>query len=184
MRLVLPWAYHTLVMCRCHDDLGHLGTEHRLDLLHDQFYWPTMQDNVEQHIWGCGGWNRLKQEAQHDELYPILATYPLELVHIDFIMIKNPKNGKDVNVLVMTDCFTRYVQAIVTTSQTALVMAWALWDGFFTHYGFPTSILSDQGHNFESNLIKEFCDLGVSVKSTLPLTTHRGMNSANSLIPP
>ena len=39
-------------------------------------------------------------------------------------------------------------------------MAWALWDGLFTHYGFPNSILSDQGHNFESNLIKELCDLG------------------------
>ena len=31
---------------------------------------------------------------------------------------------------------------------------------FFTHYSFPTSILSDQGCNFESNLIKELCDLG------------------------
>ena len=30
---------------------------------------------------------------------------------------------------------------------------------FFTHYGFPTSILSDQGHSFKSNLIKELCDL-------------------------
>ena len=49
---------------------------------------------------------------------------------------------------------------IITTLQTAWVMAWALWDGFFTHYGFPTSILSDQGHNFESNLIKGLCDLG------------------------
>ena len=37
LRLVLPQAYCALLMCRCHDDLGHLGTECMLDLLHDWF---------------------------------------------------------------------------------------------------------------------------------------------------
>ena len=50
MRLVLPWAYHALVMHGYHDELGHLATELMLDLLHDQFYWPTMPDDVDQHI--------------------------------------------------------------------------------------------------------------------------------------
>ena len=72
-----------------------------------------------------------------------LAVYQLELVHIDFLTIENPKMGKDVNVLVITDHFMWYGQVIVMTSQTARVMAKAMWDGFFTHYGFPTSILSD-----------------------------------------
>ena len=45
--LVLPQVYSTLVMHGCHDDLGHLGTEHMLDLLHDWFYLPTIQDNMD-----------------------------------------------------------------------------------------------------------------------------------------
>ena len=49
---------------------------------------------------------------------------------------------------------------IVTTSQTAWVTAWALWNRFFTNYRFPTSILSNQNHHFKSSLIKELCDLG------------------------
>ena len=53
----------------------------------------------------------------HEELYPILAMYLLELVHIDFLMIDNPKNGKEVNVLVITNYFTTYTQAIVATLQ-------------------------------------------------------------------
>ena len=160
IRLVLPQTYHTLVMHGCHDDLGNLGTECMLDLLHDQFYWPKMQDDAEQHIWHCGRCNWFKAPPHCKEFYPILATYPLELVHIDFLMIKNSKNGKDVSVLVITDHFTGYMQAIVTTSQAVQVMAWAMWYRFFIHYTFPTSILSDQGCNFESNLIKELCDLG------------------------
>ena len=54
LRLVLSQAYHTLKMYGCHDDLGHLDTEHMLDLLHDWFYWPTMQDDMDWHLWGCG----------------------------------------------------------------------------------------------------------------------------------
>ena len=108
------------------------------------------------------------RHPHHKELYPILDMYPLELVHTDFLMIDNPMNRKDMNVLVITDHFNRYAQAIITTLQTAQVTAWALWDRFFTHYGFPASILSVQGHNFESNLIKELCDLGGICRITTP----------------
>ena len=62
--------------------------------------------------------------------------------------------------MVITDHFMQHMQAIVTTSQTARVMAKALWDRFFTHCGFPASILSDQGWYFKSSLVKELHDLG------------------------
>ena len=68
MRLALPWVYCTLDMPGCHDDHGHLGTEHMLDL-HDWSYWPMMQDDMDQHIWGCGRCNWFKACPQHEELY-------------------------------------------------------------------------------------------------------------------
>ena len=70
---------------------------------------------------------------------------------------KNSKSSKDVNILVITDHFTRFTQAIVTTSQKASVVAKVLWDQFFVNYGIPEKILSDQGRNFESKLIEELC---------------------------
>ena len=160
MRLVLPQAYHVLVMCGCHNNIGHLDAEHMLNLLCDWFYWPMMQNDANQHIWGCGRCNQFKACLNHEELYPILAMYPLKQVHIDFLTIKNPKNGKHLNVLVITHHFTRYVQAKATTLQTVWVMGQGLWDGFFTHYGFPAIILSEEGHNFERSPLKELCDLG------------------------
>ena len=83
-----------------------------------------------------------------------------------------------------TEHFMWYVQAIITTSKTARVMAKALWDRFFTHNGFPASILSDQGGNFKSSLIKELGDLGGIWKICMTLTTNREMGSANGSIPP
>ena len=59
----------------------------------------------------------------------------------------------------VTDHFTRYAQAFITSSQKASVVARTLWDNFFVHYGFPEKILSDQGCNFESLLISELCEL-------------------------
>ena len=86
----------------------------------------------------------------------------MELAHIDYLTIEPPANSrsdKDVNVLIITDHFTRYAQAHITSSQKAQVVTKTLWDQFFVHYGFPEKILSNQGRNFESLLISELCEL-------------------------
>ena len=58
-----------------------------------------------------------------------------------------------------TDHFAHYAQAIITSSQTAKCTAQNLWDKFIVHYELPEKILTDQGHNFESDLLKELCEL-------------------------
>ena len=87
------------------------------------------------------------------------TTYPIELVHIDYLTIEVTEGGKDIHILVITDHFTRYAQAIVTSSQTAKCTAQNLWDKFIVHYGLPKKILTDQGHNFESELLKALCKI-------------------------
>ena len=57
----------------------------------------------------------------------IQATHPLQLVHLDYPMIKAAEGGKDVHVLIITDHFMRYAQALVTSLQTAMCIAQALW---------------------------------------------------------
>ena len=76
------------------------------------------------------------------------AMYLMELVHMDYLAIEANEGGKDVHILVITDHFTRYAQAIVTSSQTTKCTAQSLWDKFIVHYGLPVKILMDQGHNF------------------------------------
>ena len=48
-------------------------------------------------------------------------------------------------------------------------------DKFIVHYGFPEKILSDQGHNFESDLLKELCEI-VQVKKIRTSGYHPQMN--------
>ena len=87
-----------------------------------------------------------------------MATHSLELVHIDYLCLE-PGKGKEENILVVMDHFTQCTQAYITQSQIAQTMAKVLWDNFIIHYGLPEKILSDQGRNFESELIADLCKL-------------------------
>ena len=161
-QFVLPLTYWKQALEACHDNMGHLGIERTTSLLRDHFYWPSISGDIEKHIKSCPRCLRFKTQPEKAELNPIIATRPLELVYIDYLTIEPPSNSrsnKDVNILIITDHFTRYAQAHITSSQKAPVVAKTLWDHFFVYYGFPEKILSDQGRNFESLLISELCEL-------------------------
>ena len=101
-------------------------------------------------------------------LQPIHVTQPLESVHMDYLSLE-PSKGNIENVLVITDHFTRYALAYPSKTQTAQATARILWDKFICHYGFPEKFISDQGRNFESDLIKELCKIaGVKKLHTTP----------------
>ncbi len=91
-------------------------------------------------------------------LVNIQVTRPLELVCMDFLSIEpDSRNTKD--VLVITDFFTNYAVAVPTSNQKSCTVAKALWENFIVHYGIPEKLHSDQGADFESKTIKEFCEL-------------------------
>ena len=157
MQLVLPEAFRKQALQGCHDDLGHLRIEWTIDLLRDCFYWPRILNDMTRHIKQCERCLQFKALPEKACMENIDATYPMELVHMDYLMIEANKGGKHVHILVITNHFTWYAQAIVTNSQTAKCTAQNLWDKFIVHYGLPEKILTDQGCNFESDLLKELC---------------------------
>jgi len=76
-----------------------------------------------------------------------------------------PSKGDIGNVLVITDHYTKYAVAIPTRNQTAKTTAEALYNQFIVKFGIPTRLHSDQGANFESEIIKELCSLTGMKKS-------------------
>ena len=96
-----------------------------------------------------------KMEVSFEQRY-----HEVQFVHLDYLCLE-PGKGPEENVLVVTDHFTGYAQAYVTRIQTAQTTARTLWDKFIVHYGLPEKILSDQVHNFESQLV-------ASVKGSSP----------------
>ena len=142
----------------CHEDYGHLGMDRVQILLQEKFYWPKMSEDVRTVIRTCERCMHFKTTPQCEEMYPITATYPLELIHLDFLSIGG-KNDVMKNVLVVTDHFTRYAQCYVTSNQLAVTVAKILVNKYFTNYGWPDKILTDRGSSFENLLFRDICEL-------------------------
>ena len=75
------------------------------------------------------------------KLKPLEASYPLELVHMDYLKIGG-KDDPNSNVLMITDHFTQYSQAYVTTNKQAATAARVFVKEFVCNYGWPTKILT------------------------------------------
>ena len=90
----------------------------------------------------------------------IEATYPLQLIHLDFLQIGSKKKdkGKPIYVLIVTDHFTRYAKAYVTMNQMAHKVAHVFINEYVANYGWPEKILTDQAKDFEGKVFKELCD--------------------------
>ena len=127
-----------------------------------------MQVEATQHIAKCSRCLKRKSTPQVAPLQPIFVSQPLELVHLDYLTLEPSKENIE-NVLVITDHFTRYALAYASKTQTAQATARILWGNFICHYGFPEQFISDQGRNFESDLIQELCKIaGVKKLHTTP----------------
>ena len=168
-QVVLPSKYIPTILRSLHDDMGHPGKDKLTSLIRDRFYWANMNDDIETWIKQCQRCLlRKTPDNNRAPLVNIQTFQPLELVCIDFLLLDPSKGGYE-NVLVITDHFTRYAQAIPTRNQTAKTTAEAIFNNFILHYGIPQKIHSDQGKNFESNVIKELCNiLGISKTRTTP----------------
>ena len=179
--MVLPAAQREVAVKGCHNEVGHLGLECMLDLICDRFYWPHMAAQAKEHIGKCHLCLAFEAKQPKVPLENIVATHPLELVHLNYPCLE-PGKGLEENVLVMTDHFTRYTQACVTRTQTAQTTARTLWDKFIVHYELPEKILLDQGHNFKSHLVADLCKLMGMQK--IWSIIHRPMASVKGSTPP
>ena len=115
-QFVVPLEFRKLALSLTHDSFGHLGIDRSTVLMIDRFFWPKMSEEIRTYIQNCERCIRYKQQPHQAELVPLDASYPLQTIHMDFLQIGSKKEN-DVNVLVITDHFTRYAQAFVTNNQ-------------------------------------------------------------------
>lgn len=84
---------------------------------------------------------------------------PFDRIGVD-IMGPYPvtKDGNEY-IIVLSDYFTKWVDAFSVVNHTALTVADTLVTEVMCRFGVPTSIHSDQGREFESDLFKYVCQL-------------------------
>ena len=66
-----------------------------------------MAEEVHIHIHTYDRCLRFKQPQEKSEMRPILVSYPMELVHLDFLTLGGKMDdSRSVNILIVTDHFT------------------------------------------------------------------------------
>ena len=170
-QFVVPRSWRGRALKGCHDDAAHLGVQRTVELLQERFWWPRMAQEAAEYCKRCKTCTLVTGKVEKEPLIQIHVTAPGDLYHIDFTKLPAPLATRlkcPVNVMVVTDHFTRFAQAYITKDQSAVESAGAV----FTHcnlFGIPARILTDQGKNFESKLMQELCkQMGVKKIRTSP----------------
>ena len=84
---------------------------------------------------------------------------PMDKIACDIMGPLPETERKNIYILVVSDYYTKYVEAYALPDQTAQTVADCLVMEWICRFGVPLQILSDQGRNFESGLFQEVCKL-------------------------
>jgi transposase InsO family protein len=171
--LVVPRQMRGHVLDLSHNNpcSGHMGVTRCVERLQRQYYWPGMAAEVQLWIAECELCTRRKSPipTRRAPMQSIPVAKPMELWAMD-IMGPLPMTARgNQYVLVMSDHFTKWVEAVPMPNQCADTVARAFVDQVITRHGIPDRILTDQGRNFESDLMKKVMQLlGVKKVRTSP----------------
>jgi len=162
LRLLIPEKDTEKIIEQLHTSRynGHLGMKKTIEKAEKRFFWFNLREQIMKFIRECTSCQKVKSIKQitRAPLQPILTSRPLELVAMDITgPLPKTKNNKRY-ILVLVDHFTKFVKAYAIEDQTAETVAKCVID-FICNLGIMQQLLTDQGTDFESELISELMDL-------------------------
>ena len=171
LRLYVPsGSLRAAVMEELHDARcsGHLGIKRTSDLVKRDFYWPTLESDVEEFVKSCDACQCNKPSNQRSAglLQPLeIPKNRWERVSMDLIThLPKTRTGYDA-LLVVVDYGTKMVVLRPTTgTATAVDVAKVFVDSVVRVHGLPRSIVSDRDSKFTSHFWKEvFRNMGTTL---------------------
>lgn len=162
-QLVLLKGLCTSVSKQLHDNPegGHLGVFKSLAKVRERFYWIHCRHEVEEWCQRCNLCAARKgpRVKQRSPLQLYKAGESMEHVVID---VQGPLPGTNQGnkyILIAMDHFSTWPKAYALPNQEAVTVTDVFVSQFFSRFGVPRVLHSDQGQNFESSMFQEVCTL-------------------------
>jgi hypothetical protein len=160
-RWVVPVSLKGMVMRYFHDGIfaGHLGARKTLGKVSSNLWWPNMRSDVFKYVQQCELCQRAKpaQNARIGLHSSEPSSYPLERLFIDFVgPLVRSKRG-NVAILVVLDAFSKFVVFYPVRTITSRVVRECLERRFFSAYGTPKSVVTDNARVFCCKNFKDMC---------------------------
>ena len=158
-RPYVPQRFRRTIFNSLHS-MSHPGIRATQKLVTSRYVWPGINTDVRRWARSCLQCQRAKV---HRHVATPLATFAtpdarFDHVHIDLVGPLPPSNGC-VYLLTCVDRFTRWPEAIPLTDGSADTVAKAFVQTWVSRIGVPSTVTTDRGGQFESNLWKAFTQL-------------------------
>ena len=158
--LVLPTSFRANVLRTAHDGTGHLGHRKVLQLVKRKFVWPLLARDVTVYCKSCVTCQTCSRASARKAPMverPVLSE-PFEQMAFDLVGPLPKAKGGFRFVLTAVCMAMKWPEAIPLKSVTAKAVAEGMVN-IFSRTAIPLQILSDQGSQFLSSLVKELCRL-------------------------
>ena len=160
-QLVVPSSHQKDILDQLHSSPvsgGHFAVEKTLSRIRQRFWWPKMRQHIEKKVELClpCAARRTAGKQRVAELMPMQIGTRFNTVAADILgpVTKGVKT-KSKYVLAMTDLFTKFVVAVPLKDITAQCVASELVEHWVLRFGVPDVLHTDQGSNFNSELMKQ-----------------------------
>ena len=158
MQLVLPRSCRQRVLELAHSIplAGHLGRKKTYARLAQRFYWPSMSRDVVEYVRSCEACQKCgRRRPARVPMIPLpVVDVPFSRVAMDLVGPLPRSRSGNRYVLVLCDYATRYPEAVPLRNIDAETIAEELIQ-IFARVGLPQEILTDQGSNFQSQLLQQ-----------------------------
>jgi hypothetical protein len=162
-RIIVPEAARNEVIQELHSRTlsGHLGSKKTIEKVKERFIWPSMTKDIKAFISSCDICNRVKHKrfTPRAPLKPIVCSNVFDLISIDVAGPLETTKAGNRFIIVAVDNYSKFIEAIAVPDFTAETTANFIINKVVCKYGVMKAIHSDQGVNFESELVKEVCKL-------------------------
>lgn len=169
-RDILMWGSRVVIPSKLREQLlesihrSHLGMVKTKSVCRAHFWWPNLDQGIEEMIRGCEQCCQLLPDPGKAQLIPWRCEdKPWSRVHMDFA---GPIKG--VYLLIVVDAFSKWIE-VFTTSRPSAEFTLAKLFECIARYGLPDTIVSDNGVQFKNSEFEAFAsEFGVKQVFTAP----------------
>ena len=162
-QLVIPSPMREELFSQIHSQKwsGHFGVKRTIGRMRRRGYWVGYKSDITNWCQNCPQCQKRKSpnKKAHHPMRQYLVGAPMERVAVDILGPLPESNLGNKYICIVSDYFTKWVEAFPMPNQEAETIAKELVDKFFSRFGIPLSIHSDQGAQFESMLFQQLCEL-------------------------
>jgi transposase InsO family protein len=160
-KLYVPTNVRLRVLYENHDQnlAGHPGAEETERTIREDYHWPRLSADVRDYVRHCLLCAQVKKGAPQPTapLKPRQPRRPFEIIACD-VMGPYPETPAGYKyIFVVTDLFSRWVEAFPTTATTTAEAIRIMEEEVFPRQGYPQAIITDNAAQFTSGPWKRAC---------------------------